>query len=49
MKDGWFGGWLFSILESQSLASVNDLKDAVVGTQKFTEPNQAAWWTALER
>ena len=49
VKDGWFGGWLFSILESQSLASVNDLKDAVVGTQKFTDPNQAAWWTALQQ
>jgi raffinose/stachyose/melibiose transport system substrate-binding protein len=49
VQDGWFGGWLFSILESQSLNSVNDLKDAVVGTQKFTDPNQAAWWTALQQ
>jgi raffinose/stachyose/melibiose transport system substrate-binding protein len=49
VQDGWFGGWLFSILESQSLASVNDLKEAVVGQQKFTDPNQAAWWTALQQ
>ncbi len=48
-KDGFLGGWLFSILESQGLQSVNDLKDAVVGTQKFTDPNQAAWWTALQQ
>ena len=31
VKDGWFGGWLFSILGSQSLTSVDELKQAVVG------------------
>ncbi|MEO9176991.1 MAG: ABC transporter substrate-binding protein [Gaiellales bacterium] len=49
VKDGWFGGWLYSILGSQSVKSVNDVKAAVVGKQKFTDPDQAAWWTRLEQ
>jgi raffinose/stachyose/melibiose transport system substrate-binding protein len=47
VKDGWFGGWLYSILGSQSVKSVDDVKAAVIGTQKFTDPDQAAWWTRL--
>jgi raffinose/stachyose/melibiose transport system substrate-binding protein len=47
VKDGWFGGWLFSIMESQALSSVDELKQAVVGDQKFTSPALSAWWTRL--
>src|SRR6266536_4495164 len=47
VKDGWFGGWLFSILGSQSLTSVDELKQAVVGDKKFTDPELAEWWTRL--
>ena len=47
VKDGWFGGWLFSILGSESLTSVDELKQAVVGTKKFTDPDLAEWWTRL--
>ena len=47
VKDGWFGGWLFSILGSQSLSSVDELKQAVVGDKKFTDPALAEWWTRL--
>ena len=39
VKDGWFGGWLYSLLGSQSVKSVDDVKAAVVGTQKFTDPD----------
>jgi raffinose/stachyose/melibiose transport system substrate-binding protein len=49
VKDGWFGGWLYSILGSQSVSSVNEVKDAVIGTKKFTDPAMAAWWTRLEQ
>jgi len=49
VKDGWFGGWLYSILGSQSVKSVADVKAAVIGTQKFTDPEQAAWWTRLDQ
>jgi raffinose/stachyose/melibiose transport system substrate-binding protein len=47
VKDGWFGGWLFSLLGSESLTSVDELKQAVVGQKKFTDPDLAAWWTRL--
>jgi raffinose/stachyose/melibiose transport system substrate-binding protein len=47
VKDGWFGGWLYSILGSQSVSSVDDVKAAVVGTKKFTDPELAAWWSRL--
>jgi multiple sugar transport system substrate-binding protein len=49
VKDGWFGGWLYSILGSESVPNVNVVKEAVVGTKKFTDPDQAAWWTRLEQ
>jgi multiple sugar transport system substrate-binding protein len=49
VKDGWFGGWLYSILGSQSVSSVESVKQAVVGTKKFTDPDLAAWWTRLEQ
>jgi raffinose/stachyose/melibiose transport system substrate-binding protein len=48
VKDGWFGGWLYSILGSQSLTSIDDLKQAVVGTKKFTDPEFAEWWSRLQ-
>ena len=47
VKDGWFGGWLYSILGSQSVSSVDEVKQAVIGTKKFTDPDLAAWWTQL--
>jgi raffinose/stachyose/melibiose transport system substrate-binding protein len=48
VKDGWFGGWLYSIMGSQSLTSIDDLKQAVVGDKKFTDPEFAEWWTKLQ-
>jgi raffinose/stachyose/melibiose transport system substrate-binding protein len=47
VKDGWFGGWLFSMLGSQSLTSIDDLKQAVAGSKKFTDPDLAEWWARL--
>ena len=49
IKDGWFGGWLYSLLGSQTVKSIDDVKAAVVGTKKFTDPELAAWWTRLEQ
>lgn len=48
IKDGWFGGWLYSILGAQQISSVGDVLAAVAGKQKFTDPAQAAWWTKLQ-
>jgi len=48
VKDGWFGGWLYSILGAQSVSSSKDVVAAVTGTQKFTDPMHADWWTRLQ-
>lgn len=48
VKDGWFGGWLYSILGAQSIQSQQDVIAAVVGTQKFTDTKHADWWTRLQ-
>jgi multiple sugar transport system substrate-binding protein len=49
MKDGWFGGWLFSILARQSHDTYKDFMSASVGNAKFTDPQFAGWWTALDQ
>jgi multiple sugar transport system substrate-binding protein len=48
LKDGWFGGWLFSILARQPLDSEKDFVAASVGTMKFTDPKFAEWWSRLK-
>jgi multiple sugar transport system substrate-binding protein len=47
VKDGWFGGWLYSLLGSQDLSSPKDVIDATVGTKSFTDADQAEWWKRL--
>jgi multiple sugar transport system substrate-binding protein len=47
IKDGWFGGWLYSILGSQS-TSAADVKSAVIGDAKFTDAAHTEWWTRLK-
>ena len=47
IKDGWFGGWLYSILGSQT-ATADDVKAAVVGEQSFTDATQSEWWSKLQ-
>jgi raffinose/stachyose/melibiose transport system substrate-binding protein len=48
IKDGWFGGWLYSIIGAQGIRSIGDLLKAVSGEKKFTDPDMAAWWTRLQ-
>ena len=48
LKDGWFGGWLFSILARQPLDSEKDFMSASVGNAKFTDPKFAEWWSRLD-
>lgn len=48
VKDGWFGGWLYSIIGAQGVRSVGDVLAAVAGKQKFTDTEHAAWWTRLQ-
>jgi multiple sugar transport system substrate-binding protein len=47
VKDGWFGGWLFSILARQTHDSEKAFMDASVGKAKFTDPEFAEWWSRL--
>jgi raffinose/stachyose/melibiose transport system substrate-binding protein len=49
MKDGWFGGWLFSILARQSHDSYKDFMAVSVGNGKFTDPQFSGWWSALDQ
>jgi raffinose/stachyose/melibiose transport system substrate-binding protein len=48
IKDGWFGGWLYSIIGAQGVKSISDVLDATTGKKKFTDPDQAAWWVRLQ-
>lgn len=48
VSDGWFGGWLYSIIGAQGVSSVGDVLAAVAGKQKFTDSRHAAWWTRLQ-
>jgi ABC-type glycerol-3-phosphate transport system substrate-binding protein len=48
VKDGWFGGWLFSIIGAQGITSISDVLDATTGKAKFTDPKLAAYWTRLQ-
>ena len=48
ISDGWFGGWLYSIIGAQGVKSVGDVLAAVSGKQRFTDSQHAAWWTRLQ-
>lgn len=48
IKDGWFGGWLYSIIGAQGVTSIGDVLDATTGKAKFTDRKHAAWWSRLE-
>ena len=47
LKDGWFGGWLYSILGRQPHDSEKDIMAAVIGKAKFTDPKHVEWWKRL--
>jgi raffinose/stachyose/melibiose transport system substrate-binding protein len=48
IKDGWFGGWLYSIIGAQGVKSISDVLDATTGKKKFTDADMAGWWTRLQ-
>jgi len=47
VSDGWFGGWLYSMLGDQQITSVQQVLNAVVGKGSFTSPELASWWSRL--
>jgi ABC-type glycerol-3-phosphate transport system substrate-binding protein len=48
VKDGWFGGWIYSLLASQNIQSVRSVLQAVAGQKSFTDPELAGWWARLQ-
>ncbi len=48
VKDGWFGGWLFSILARQPHDSVDAFMQASVGQASYTTPEHTEWWGRLQ-
>jgi len=48
LKDGFFAGWLFSMIGGQNIP-LDDVLNAVTGKQKFTDPQLAGWWTHLQQ
>jgi ABC-type glycerol-3-phosphate transport system substrate-binding protein len=44
LKDGWFGGWLFSILGRQNADSEKDFMTASLTEGSYTQPKFADWW-----
>lgn len=50
IKDGWFGGWLYTIIGQQGMSSVSHLLDAVTGKngRKLSDPALAAFWYRLD-
>jgi multiple sugar transport system substrate-binding protein len=48
LKDGWFGGWLFSLLARQPHDSEKAFMEAAVGNAKFTDPQFVEWWSRLK-
>ena len=48
IKDGWFGGWLYSLIGAQGVTSIGDVLDATTGKTKFSDAKHAAWWSRLQ-
>jgi multiple sugar transport system substrate-binding protein len=48
LKDGWFGGWLFSALARQPHDDVKEFMGAAVGQAKFTDAKFVEWWQRLK-
>ena len=47
LKDGFFAGWLYSMLGVQNV-SAGDVLAAVSGEQAFDDSKHAAWWQRLQ-
>ena len=46
-KDGYGGAWFFSLIGKQNLNSINELKDAMIGKAKFSDPKYSGFYQAL--
>ena len=46
-KDGYGGAWFFSLIGKQNLNSIDELKDAMIGKAKFSDPKYSGFYQAL--
>jgi len=46
-KDGYGGAWFFSLIGKQNLDSIDELKDAMIGKAKFSDPKYSGFYQAL--
>src|SRR3954470_2690998 len=46
-KDGYGGAWFFSLIGKQNLNSINELKAAMIGKAKFSDPKYSGFFQAL--
>ena len=47
-KDGYGGAWWFANLGIQSLDSTDDLRQAIIGKNSFTDEHYTGWYKALD-
>jgi ABC-type glycerol-3-phosphate transport system substrate-binding protein len=46
-KDGYAGNWMFSLLGKQQLDDIGQLKDAMLGKVKFSDPKYSGFYDAV--
>jgi raffinose/stachyose/melibiose transport system substrate-binding protein len=46
-KDGYGGAWFFSLIGKQNLNSIDELKAAMIGKAKFSEPKFSGFYSLL--
>ena len=46
-QDGYGGAWFFSLIGKQNLNSIDELKDAMIGTQDFANPKFSGFYQTL--
>jgi raffinose/stachyose/melibiose transport system substrate-binding protein len=46
-KDGYGGAWFFSLIGKQNLNSINELKNAMIGKEKFTDAKFSGFYQQL--
>src|SRR6266404_4663164 len=46
-KDGYGGAWFFSLIGKQNLNSITELKDAMIGKAKFSDPKFSGFYQLL--
>jgi raffinose/stachyose/melibiose transport system substrate-binding protein len=46
-KDGYTGNWMFALFGKQQLDDIDELKDAMLGKAKFSDPKYSGFYNAI--